>query len=318
MNKKMKNWLAYMCCFIPARPASQRGAMFGMDARIALIIAAILAAAGGITFMSRLERSNVDKAEGSVAKLRDGVSKYYQTISINQLPENLSLVFEQNMIDDPSLKADPWGNPWYYNMASADLDLEGTPITVHYAVIYSGGKDGVADSANLVSADDYASWQTAGDDVGIKLSTRDIEVSRKAEFLDRARLIVDKLEATESAAYIEAQTACTGTTDVPAWCTDYEGKNYTQFNYYPSSSLDETSGAISYLRNILSKPVYQSGDENDMQQLMLDLGLPALYAKDPWGRVLSYHSNITERTDPPFASSICFGFGEDCFARARQ
>jgi type II secretory pathway pseudopilin PulG len=300
-----------------AANVAQRGAMFGMDARIALIVAAILAAAGGVTLMSRLERSKVDQAEAEVAELRDGLNKYYQNVSINQLPGTLAPLLQSGLITSPNLQNDPWGNPWFYSTASANVELEGTPITVHYAVIYSAGKDGVADSPGLASADDFAGWQPLRDDVGVKYSSRDVETTRRSEFVARAQLIVDKLEAQEAASFVDAQGACSGDAEAPTWCTDLQGKNYTQFNFYPPSSLDETAGAVNYARNVDNKPAYQSGDEADMQQLMLDLGLPANYAKDPWGRILNYHSNITARTDPPFSASVCYSFGEDCFARAR-
>lgn len=302
----------------PRHAAAQRGAMFGMDARIALIVAAILAAAGGVTYMSKLERDKVSQAEDGANVLRQGLSKYYQNVSINVLPDNLEPLFASGTVAEPSLRKDPWGNPWYYSRASMNVELEGTPITVHYAVIFSAGKDGVADTSPLTSEADYAGWQTAKDDIGVKFSTRDIEVARRAEYVARAQLIIDKLEATESAAYIEAQAGCTAEGEQPTWCTDHEGKNYTQFNYYPPSSMDEVEDSVSYGRNVLSKPAYQSGEENDMQQLMLDIGLPAAYAKDPWGRILNYHSNVTNRTDPPFAASICYSFGDNCFARVQQ
>jgi hypothetical protein len=291
---------------------AQRGAMFGMDARIALIIAAILAAAGGVTYMSRLERSKVEQAEDASQKLREALLKYYQTVSINRMPATLEEVFAANLVDDPSMRKDPWGNPWYFQSFPASVTLGGTPVTVYHAVIYSAGKDGVDNSPGITSESDYAQWQPLRDDVGIKVSTRDIEMKRNDDYAQQGQLIVKKLEDAENAAYLEAQGTCGGETP-PEWCTNSSGKNYTQFNYYPTSNLDDNADAVRYPSTILNKPVYNSGDENDMQQLMLDLGLPTTFAKDPWGRTLRYHSNASSRADPPFAASICFSFGEDCF-----
>jgi hypothetical protein len=295
---------------------AQRGAMFGMDARIALIVAAILTAAGGITIMSRLERSKVEQADQGAATLRDALLKYYQSIGINQLPDSLETLFQAGLVADPSLRKDPWGNPWYYERFSTPVQIEGNPVTVHYAVIYSGGKDGVANSPGLQSDADFAQWETLNDDVGLKVSTRDIELSRLEDYRARGQLIIDKLESAESAAYIEAQGSCTGTSP-PDWCNDKDGKNYTQFNYYPASSLDKTDGVLYYATRVLNKAVYNSGDENDMAQLMSDLGLPPAYAKDPWGRLLQFNSNVTGRADPPFSASICFSFGENCFSQGK-
>lgn len=298
-------------------PHTQLGAMFGMDARIALIIAAILTAAGGITYMSRIERSKVEQAEMYLEKLRSGLLKYYQQVGINKMPDNLEALFQNGLIDEPSARKDPWGNPWYYEHFSANISIEGTLVNVQFAAISSGGKDGVNNSPSLGSELDYAEWEPLKDDVGLKLSTRDIEVKRKEEYVARAALIIDKLESAENSGYVEAQGACSGVAP-PAWCSNFEGKNYTQFNFYPTSDLD-TAGGVNYNTKVLNKPPYISGNENDMQQLMADLGLPTSFASDPWGRTLNYHSNITGRTDPPFSASICYGFaGENCFSRVEQ
>ncbi|MCP5405447.1 MAG: hypothetical protein H6922_04405 [Pseudomonadaceae bacterium] len=297
------------------RSRAQRGAMFGMDARIALIVAAILTAAGGYTLMSRLDRSKVEAAEMGAELLRDATLRYYQQIGINRMPDSLDELFQNALVADPSLKKDPWGNPWYYQHFSSNVSLEGTMVNVHYAVIFSGGKDGVKSSADLYSETDYAEWAPMGDDVGIKVSTRDIELKRKDEYVARAQLIVDKLEAAEASAFVEAQGACGGT-EAPTWCTDQDGKNYTQFNFYPASTMDTSDGVVYYATTIQGGAPYQSGDTADMQRLMADLGLPSSYAMDPWGRSLNYHSNVSERADPPFSASICYSFnGANCFVR---
>lgn len=315
-TKKTNNRCSRLSAWL-APFASQRGAMFGMDARIALIVAAILTAAGGITYMSKLERGKVDAADEMATKLREGVLKYYSTIGINKLPDALEQLFTANLVDDPSARKDPWGNPWYYEHYDASVTVEGNSIPIHYAIIYSAGKDGVPNSPALTSEMDYAQWEPLKDDVGIKISTRDIELKRLEEYRARGRLIIDKIEAAESTGYLDAQATCTGTAP-PGWCEDTEGKNYSQFNFYPVSSEDSTEGVIYYNSKVLSKPVYNSGDENDMMQLMADLGLPPAYARDPWGRMLRFHSNITQRADPPFAASICFSMGENCFSQADQ
>lgn len=300
---------------VDIRQMAQRGAMFGMDARIALIVAAILTAAGGLTVMSRLDRSKVEQAEMGAGVLRDAALRYYQQIGINQMPGNLDALFQNALVADPSLKTDPWGNPWYYQTFSSNVSLEGTMVYVHYAVIYSGGKDGVNASPNLNSETDYAEWAPVGDDVGLKLSTRDIEMQRKDEYVARAQLIVDKLESAEASAFVEAQGTCGGV-EQPEWCSNLEGKNYTQFNFYPVSSLDTTEGVVYYATKVKEGRVYQSGNPDDMQQLMADLGLPASYSVDPWGRTLNYHSNMSERSDPPFSASVCFSMdGSNCFVK---
>ena len=119
---------------------NQSGAMFGMDARIALIVASVLAATGGITIMSRLDRSRVDAAERGAESIREAVLNYYRTISISQMPYSLDEVFEAGLVEDVLLTNDPWGNTWNFAHFSTVIELEGTEVTVHYGTIHSNGK----------------------------------------------------------------------------------------------------------------------------------------------------------------------------------
>ncbi|MBI1309337.1 MAG: hypothetical protein GC129_05790 [Proteobacteria bacterium] len=300
---------------LPSRMFSgQSGAMFGMDARIALIIAAILASVGGWQMMSRLESSKVDAAQQQAEQLKDALDRYYQTKGINHLPNSLEELFTEGVITDPSLKTDPWGAPWEYAHSSAQLRFEDMPVTTQFAVIYSRGKNGLNDSGGFSGLDDFAQWAPGKDDVGTKYISRDVERKRIDEYRGRAQLIIDKLEAAESSAFLEAQNTCGGDSP-PAWCTDTAGKNYTLFNFYPKADSDDTTDVIYYSEKVANKPVYSSGNVDDMQQLMIDLGLPANYATDPWGRILMYNPNVTGRTIPPFSASICFSAGENCLAR---
>lgn len=298
--------------------SSQSGAMFGMDARIALIVAAILTAAGGVTIMSRLESSKVSAAEMQVELLKEGLTRYYETTGINSLPPNIDELFRAGNITDPSLKRDPWGNPWDYSRTTATVRIEDTPITMQLAVISSRGKNAIGESAPVNSENDFNEWRAGGDDIGLKYTSRDVELQRLQEYRARAQLIINKLEAMESASFLEAQNTCSAGAGSPDWCTHLEGKNYTLFNYYPKSDADDTSGVIYYSERVLNQKVYANGNLSEMQQLMIDLGLPASYAQDPWGRVLMFSANVTGRTDPPFSASLCFSSGENCLSRATE
>lgn len=293
---------------------AQSGAMFGMDARIALIIAAILAAVGGWQMMSRLESGKVDAAEQQAEMLKEALEKYYMTVGINHLPDTLDELFAANLVTDASLQKDPWGNPWVYYRTTGDIKLEGIPIEAQYAVIYSRGKNGVDDTNGFLGPDDFGTWATQKDDIGTKYMSRDVELKRVDDYRGRAQLIIDKLEAAESSGYIEAQGICTAD-GAPTWCTE-EDNNYTLLNYYPKSDADDTSGVTYYSEKVQGKRAYASGNLDDMQQLMVDIGLPAMYAQDPWGRTMMYNSNVTGRTQPPFSASICFSAGgENCLDR---
>ena len=292
---------------------SQRGAMFGMDARIALIIASILAATGGATMMSRLDRSKAEGAEIRAADLRDGLESYYTTISQSSLPSSLTAVISAGLVEDSNAGIDPWNNSWNYNTTTSSETLEGVGVTVQMAVIHSSGKDGVNDSTNITSESEFAAWAPANDDVGVKFSSISIEKARVRTYRKQARTIIDKVEAHETGRYLYADNTCTTTPSDSICSNGSPAVSYTQYNFYPRSDLDATSATYFDPTVTSSYQTYTAGNSADMEQLMSDVGLPTSYATDPWGRTLWYHSNITARTAPPFTASICFSSGGTCF-----
>ena len=216
------------------------------------------------------------------------------------------------MIDNPAFKQDSWGNDWHYSQVTANIEVEGIEIPFKYAVVFSAGNDGVIDSDIINTEQDYAEWEERNDDKGIKISSRDIELKRLEEYRARGQLIIDKITSKEAANYLEAMGTCSGVTPA-VWCADFEGKNHTQFNFYPKSDLDSTEGIVYYTTAKGELRSYLAGDINDMEQLMEDVGLPTSYAQDPWGRTLFYHSNLGGRETPPFSASICYSHGSSCF-----
>ncbi len=294
-----------------ASSRQQVGAMFGMDARIALIIMAILAGVGGWQMMSRLESQKMDTAEAQASLLRDGLGKYYNTVGINRLPESLEELFTQGIITDPSLRKDPWGNAWEYFYNTVPVRVEDTPLNMQLAVVFSRGKNAIDDTGGFTSNDEFAAWEVQKDDLGVKYTSREEDLQRLTDYQAQAGRIIDRLENTETVSYLAAQTACDGT-DAPAWCAGMNGKNWQQFNFYPKTDADDTAGVVYYQTDVLQKRVFANGNIDDMQELMVELGLPASAAQDPWGRVLQLNTNITARAEPPFSASLCFSTGENC------
>tara|TARA_R110000868_G_scaffold218576_2_gene469325 strand:- start:250848 stop:251747 length:900 start_codon:yes stop_codon:yes gene_type:complete len=288
---------------------NQQGAMFGMDARIALIIASVLAATGGVTMMSKLERSRVEGAEIGVQVIKDALENHYKTKSFNSLAPDIRTLFEDGFIEEMSMIKDPWDNEWRYNVLSRKVRINDFLVTEYLATIHSAGKDGVDDSPAPTFEGEWNTWQYLNDDIGTKYSTFEIEKSRVTEYQGRAKLIVNKLEDYSSAKYLEAEAEC----PEADWCYNFplDGDKYTDFNFYPQSNTDN-SGATYYddVASGGSNTVYVSGDNLSMAELMKTLGLPEEFAYDPWKRILVYDSNFVQDrpnpNKPPFSASIIY------------
>lgn len=288
---------------------NQKGAMFGMDARIALIIASVLAATGGVTMMSKLERGRVEGAEIGLQIIKDALENHYKAVGFTTLAPDIRTLFESGHIEETTLIRDPWDNEWRYNILSRRIKINDFEVTENLATIHSAGKDGVDDSPAPTFDAEWNVWQPLNDDIGIKYSTIEVEKSRVSEYQGRAKLIVNKLEDYSASNFIEAQAEC----PEADWCNNYpeSGDKYTEFSFYPQSNTDN-SGATYYddVKTGGSNTIYVSGDNLSMAELMKTLGLPKEFAYDPWRRVLKYDSNfIQDRPNPhkpPFSASIIY------------
>lgn len=289
---------------------SQSGAMFGMDARIALIIASVLAATGATTMMSKLDRSRVDNAERGVQVIHDAIESHYKLKGINTLARDIDTLFQDGFLTDTSLLTDPWGATWEYKTTYKDIRMEDVPVRLNMAILYSYGKDGVDDSPPMITAADWQNWTAGGDDIAIKFNSIEIEKERLEEYRQRGKMIIDKLHANDSGKYIEADNTCNSEPTLD-WCSRSNTPNFTILNYYPISDLD---GSDAYYYDEVaetgSKETFISGNKSSMEQLMTRLSLPRTYATDPWGRILCYHSNIDQTRPvvnrPPFTASIWY------------
>lgn len=291
---------------------NQSGAMFGMDARIALLISSVLAAAGGVTLMSKLERNRIEAAELGLHVIKNAIETHYTSKGITALAESIEDLYDTGFLVEPTLLNDPWQNGWKYKTLSREISIADFDVIEHLVTVHSAGKDGVNDTQKPTSAAEWATWAPQNDDIGTKYSTIEIEKSRINEYKGRAKMVIDKLEAYASGRYLEAQNLCDGEKS-EEWCLNLpeEGDRYSGFNFYPKSNSDN-SGAV-YFDQITaggSSEIYVSGDIYSMESLMEKLSLPKAFAKDPWERILIYDSNyIQERPNankPPFTASIAY------------
>lgn len=310
---------------------SQRGAMFSMDARIALIIASVLAGVVGTQVIQRIERNRVAAAEEGVQQLFAGLENYYKTVALDTIPpgnpdtfntgtDNFeSVILDQGLVAQDNLNTDPWGNVWTYETCNRPATIEGLPVTVHHVVLFSHGPDGVADSGTgdiLTSAGcagDYAGWATANDDIGAKFSTFDIERERVEITRERLNAIRESLSAYESTRFMEAQEECVDGAPLAECDFDNSGGHNTgeevNYNFFPRSTNDGTwSGthpddyyyipdgraAVGSEMNVVLNSLAS------MQSFVSMLGLNNEYAVDPWGRTLCYESNVTGVDSAPF------------------
>ena len=309
----------------------QRGAMFSMDARIALVIASVLAGVVGTQVVQRIERSRVEAAEIGVQQLLDGLENYYKTVSLNSIPPGdpstfdsgagnfKSVIVDTGIVSQANLANDPWGRTWRYDTCSANATIEGVLTSVQYAVLYSDGPNLTAESGtgdfltNAACAANYGAWNVAGDDIGVKFNTFDIERERVSEMKRKLAAIEGALQAYEASRFLQNQSFCaTPANQATTPRCDVDGGGYitgeeVALNYFPKSTNDGTAAAY-YIPNgraATGNELSSVGNSAaNITSLMTLLGLSSNYVRDPWGRLLCYESNRTDNTSGPFTAKV--------------
>ena len=318
----------------------QRGAMFSMDARIALVIASVLAGVVGTQILQKIERNRVERTEQGATTLIEGLKTYYQTVALDSVPPGdpstfnsgtgnfKSVILDTGIVSDADLATDAWGRTWTYDTCSVDHTIEGVAVTVQYVVLYSGGPDQTDDSgsgdflANATCEANFAAWQPVNDDIGVKFNTFDIERDRVAEMKRKLDTIKAALQSYETQQYLENQSFCAtpaNQTSTPR--CDFDGASgylpgeEVNLNYFPRSVNDtqDTSSSpynyyyIPYGRSATGDEISEvTNSQADMEGLMALIGLTADYAKDPWGRLLCYNSNKLNSTQAPFTATVIY------------
>lgn len=312
---------------------SQRGAMFSMDARIALVIASVLAGVVGTQVVQRIERGRVEAAEAGVQTLMSGLENYYKTVSLNAVPPGNpstfstgagnfdTVIIDTGIVPDSSLATDPWGREWVYETCSAAATIEGVQVLVHYVVLYSGGPNLTNESGtgdfltNAACAANYSTWNGTADDIGIKFNTFDVERDRVAEMKNKLVTVQSALQAYETTMFLENQGFCSvvGNQGTTPRC-DFDGASgyipgeEISLNYFPRSTNDPNLGGYYYIPNgriaTGNEMSVVNNNAADMTSLMTLIGLSADYIRDPWGRLLCYESNRTDNVRAPFTAKL--------------
>lgn len=325
--------------FIKERVASintQQGAVFGIDARIALVIVSIASMAIVLNKNAVEESRKLHQVTYDILKLSDHImqqySVYHDNISIlNNIYAESSSVQNDFWSGADNLKYDPWGNAWIFAVFDGETEnvkILGEPVYPKCILIYSAGGDNYhyynkADSAFPQNYDEclankgltVANHTRVHDDYFYKFTTIEYEANANKEAKRRLKQIQTALQNYQQAEYNNRLKYCddldSAVANVDPLCdinSDnlYDSTELAVINFLPKSSL-ESNNAVEYANSTLYN--YQSSA--DRKALLAKLGLPDSYNEDLIGRALYYHSNNTNVTTSPYVAKIYY---EDCAA----
>ena len=308
---------------------SQKAVVFGMDARIAIVIASIAAAALSINLLAVDESEKLQETSYRMIKLYEHVQDYYKNnatdlTELNTIYSASTAAQEAFWGGNNQYKYDAWGNQWYFKVLSENLSINDTSKT--YAIscvrIISAGSDGYNYLATTLS-DVYANCYSdsslvtsAGavsqyDDLFIKFLTHSLVVEKVNIAKEQLEEIASSLELYKNALKSQDVKYCNDLTqtaaDANSRCTfgtfsTYEEANLDDKNYFPKSDLD-TLINVEYYND---STVYTSGDQTSMENLMTLLNLPTAYATNGFGDVLTFHSNYANTIAGSFYYEVTY------------
>lgn len=317
---------------------SQRGAMFSLDARIAVIIGSILAGVISVQSISRVERTRIATAEQQLEELSLGLAAYMEDASTTGVPSTIAALVTSGHVKSGVTDSDPWGNTWQYHAVSENKTIDGITFPVYYAALYSYGPDGLNNSGTApTTVALQKSFAPGGDDLAVRYNSFDLERKRVDTFKAMGQEVIASLAAFEAARFSDNQTYCSGLVDSNADAvitfgagathdyaansaqqyrcdTNYDG-TYDQneedgLNYFPPSVSDNTrasaaaGGNIYFDKRLSGAATIYSTSVSDMQSLLTLLGLPTSYATDPWGQTMVYNSNLFDASFSPFKANV--------------
>lgn len=287
---------------------NQRGALFGMDARIALLAMAVAAAALGLLNLNRIGESKTFLTEQRLLDYK----KSYLSAWVSEGPTHVAnpsdvLSSTASAYGDATLGVDPWGSAYVFNGVSALKTIEGQSVTIYFYTMQSNGKNGVNDSVVISTEPDYNTWAPAGDDIGLKFSTYDITHEALLDAQHRLHDITIRLQIYVQQALATLRSDCDILANqLTSTCDFNDDAAYTTDEEFKTNLLPRSTGEATASKYYASGTTYTSGDITGMQNLMTFLGLPTSYAQDLMHRTLYYTSNTTGATEAPFAARVWY------------
>lgn len=308
----------------------KKAAVFGIDARIALVLISIASLAIALNRQSIQESKRIKEISLRLLEVEDAIMEEYRTNYKNSAfvtkdYSTFTTAEKKNLFQGRSrLYTDPWGNDWGIKVfTSTDLTLTafGEPVVPVCVVIFSAGADGhhykmgaytatnYDDCINNVGLNYDKTDTETNDDYFYKFTTIAYEVEINQDLEKRLNTIKQTLinykESKKNIRVKYCNDLTQSVADADPLCdVDISGlyieSELDKVNFLPKSSLDVTSAiyasATSYDQTLVA----------DLQALLIEIGLPTSYVYDLAGRRLYYNSNSTGATTSPYVASFYY------------
>ncbi|MCP4355179.1 MAG: hypothetical protein GY793_06025 [Proteobacteria bacterium] len=303
----------------------QAGIVFGMDARVTLIVTSIMMMAIGYNQMARLVKTDILETREALEIIKAGVEGYYEdNYSIPTIDE---LIAKEYINLKENANMDAWGNSYQIGFMAADEVINGVSVNVKYFYVYSYGKNGILDITEPTSFYEFIMLTETGDDLLIKFNTKAQE--EKIVKIETEQLAIVKmlLETYVNAKEKTNETFCAVSFNQLDTNCDVDGDGVYDFkeemglNYLPKN-IDDANGDYYVTINGThgTENKFKSGYINtttefeyNMYTFMDLIGGYSDYVKSPRGLTLHFNSNMYDNNQSPYFAQIWYGSEETVF-----
>ena len=296
----------------------QRGAIFGLDARLLVLTLAILGSITGYTLNQRIKADKIDYTQGVLMRAKAIAECAYQN---NATATGAMAGGGWARCAGVTQLYDAWGNTLIEQVLTDTLDADLVDLPAQCIIYLSRGPNGVNNSVAILAAtldrNDLVRFNPTGDDLAVHTC---FDQANQARFQASATTVAEAQQALTTFAQMQARLAqrtcrlSPVTPPTPSWCDydangTYEAGEEQQYNFFPYEQRDS---AISgrYYDNVVNSRTFDGTDTNPLSSdglgpLRRLLGLHASAATG------CYDSNLGNRVATPWSA----GFNVDCSDR---
>lgn len=293
---------------------SQKGIIFGMDARITLMVTAIMLLVVGVNQIGAWSKNATLEANTDLSLIQIALQTYYQ--DNYSVPTIDTLLTEYYVQLDDNVNSDPWGNTYTVWSLTESTSLQGLTFAVKYITLISAGPDGGVDTTEPTTKAEWESLTASDDDILLTFSTLDREKEIAEIEYNQLQIIQFALEA-----FVKNQTQTNATycdvlgNQLTVYCDVDQNGTYIEneeagLNYLPKEKdesvatyYDDVNFYKSGYTGLLDSQVNYA---NGMYALLEALGIDPTLSETPRGLVLNYNSNQYGNSQSPYFGQIWY------------
>lgn len=298
---------------------SKKAVVFGMDARVTLMVTSILMLVVGYNIFVSSEKKNINIVKTDLQMIKIATLNFYE--------DNYSVPTVQNLLErkylslKDNINSDPWGVSYHLESVTNEEIFNSTKVNTKYMYAISYGNDGVKNTTEPTTKAEWEALVAGGDDIILKFDSLKIEDKLTKMEFDQLEIVKFLLETYVNKKESENTTFCNIISNqTEARCDvnqdgKYDYREELNLNYMPKEISDANGKYYLTINSVhLTQNIFKSGyinstvnDQHNMYSFMNLIEGPKELVISPRNLVLHFDSNIYKNTQTPYFAKVWYG-----------